>query len=261
MSSLQRIPSPFKAVLFDLGSTLIYYDATWSSTLQESALALTRSLRASGLDLDEDTFPQLFSARMRSYYNERATEFIEYTTHSILSALLAEMSLDGVPDERLRQALAAMYAVTQKHWQTEADAIATLQALQGQGYRLGLISNAGDDADVQVLIDKAGVRSFFDVILVSAAVGIRKPNPEIFHMALRHWGFAPHEVVMVGDTLGADVLGAQNAGVSSVWITRRADTPENHSHEDTICPDAVITDLDELPGLLARWSQPRSTGC
>jgi HAD superfamily hydrolase (TIGR01662 family) len=125
-----------------------------------------------------------------------------------------------------------------------------LGALRKAGYRLGMISNASDDADVQALIDKAGVRPYFEVILTSAAVGIRKPNPRIFHMALERLGTSPGKTAMVGDTLGADILGANNAGMFSIWITRRADVPDNRAHLDTIRPDAVIDTLSDLPRLL-----------
>lgn len=69
-------------------------------------------------------------------------------------------------------------------------------------------------------------------------------------MALAHWGTLPAHAAMVGDTLGADILGAKNAGIFSIWITRRADNPANQAHLDTIQPDAQIAALDELPGLL-----------
>ncbi len=56
---------------------------------------------------------------------------------------------------------------------------------------------------------------------------------------------------MVGDTLNADVLGGQNSGLYTVWVTRRADSAANRAHQDAIRPDAVIDTLAELPGLLA----------
>ena len=99
-------------------------------------------------------------------------------------------------------------------------------------------------------MDKAEIRSFFDKILTSAGEGIRKPNPQIFQKLLDYWDLLPTQAAMVGDTLGADILGAKNAGIFSIWITRRADTPANHAHGDTIHPDATIDALNELPGLL-----------
>jgi FMN phosphatase YigB (HAD superfamily) len=113
-----------------------------------------------------------------------------------------------------------------------------------------MISNARDDRDVQALVDKAGIRNYFTIIVTSAAQGIRKPNPRIFHTVLDQMGIPPAHAAMVGDTLGADILGAQYAGVYSIWITRRAELPSNRAHQDTIQPDAAISTLVELPALL-----------
>ncbi len=113
---------------------------------------------------------------------------------------------------------------------------------------------------MQRLIDNAGLRRWFDPILVSAAVGVRKPNPRIFEMALTQWGLAPAEAAMVGDTLGADVLGAQMAGLRSVWLASRADAPANAAHRHTIQPDATIYDLGELPAALEALERTTTTG-
>ncbi len=239
-------------VLFDLGGTLIYFDGKWPQVFSRSSRKLLAHLQAAGVDLQLERFQAELRRRMEQYYAQRETEFIEYTTAYIVRQLLAEWGYPEVSEATLRSGLKAMYSVSQSHWHPEADAVPTLETLRAQGYHLGLISNAGDDADVQALVDKARLRPYFDIILTSAAEGIRKPNPRIFHQALEHWGEAPSRAAMVGDTLGADILGAHNAGVASIWITRRADNPANRAHGDTIRPQARIAALDELPALLAR---------
>lgn len=240
----------FEAIIFDLGGTLLYFDAPWPEVLLRADTVLFERLREAGLALDQHKFMQTYRAQLEAYYQEREAEFIEYTTLYILRNLLEKWGYPDVSDSVLRPALDAMYAVTQAHWQLEPDALETLQALKDLGYRLGMISNAGDDRDVQKLVDKAGIRLFFDIILTSAAEGIRKPNPRIFELVLDHWALPPERVVMVGDTLGADILGARNAGLFGVWITRRAENPANRAHADTILPNASITTLAELPGIL-----------
>jgi len=171
-----------------------------------------------------------------------------------LTDLLTQSGYAAAPESVLRAALEAMYAVTQAYWKVVDDAHATLQTLCSQGYRLGMISNAADDQDVQVLVDQAELRSYFDFILTSAAEGIRKPNPRIFRTALARWGLPPARAAMVGDMLGADILGAKNAGIFSVWVTRHADSAANRAHEDTIVPDAAISTLKELPPLLESFT-------
>lgn len=240
----------FDAVIFDLGNTLIYFDGEWSEVFQESDAELLHQLHTVGIHLDHDVFTNQFRARLEEYFSKRETDFIEYSTTSILRTLLADWGYNAVSDDVIKQSLAAMYAVSQAHWHPELDAVSTIQTLQKKGYRLGIISNAGDDADVQVLVDKAGLRPYFDVILSSAAQGIRKPSPRIFKTALDYMGVVPSKAAMVGDNLGADILGAHNTGMFGIWITRRADLTANRNYENTIQPDAVVDYLSQLPGYL-----------
>jgi putative hydrolase of the HAD superfamily len=241
----------FKAVFFDLGNTLLYFNGAWPQVFAQADRALLAELQAAGLDLDAEDFLREFRARLTAYFEEREAEFIEHTTAYVLMNLLAELGYPDVSEENVRPALERMYAVSQTHWHPEDDLIPTLDRLRQEGYRMGVISNASDDADVQTLVDQGGIRPYIEIALSSAACGVRKPNPRIFQIALEQCGLQAGETVMVGDTLGADILGARNAGLFSIWITRRADTPANRDHADTIRPDASIARLAELPALLA----------
>ncbi|MEX1247294.1 MAG: HAD family hydrolase [Anaerolineales bacterium] len=247
---------PVKGVLFDLGGTLIYFDGDWPDVVKAANQELLSYLQALGLQLDPQRFINEFRVSLEEYYVQRESEFIEYTTARVLRTLLAEMGYPDLDPAILAPALKKLYAVSQAHWKREEDALPTLQTLRAAGYRMGVISNASDDADVQTLVENAGIRGYFDFVLSSAACGIRKPNPYIFEIGLRHWGFDPHQVAMVGDTLGADILGARNAGLYSIWITRRADNPGNRDHAGTIQPDAQVHTLAEVPGLLAGRMTP-----
>ena len=240
----------FKGVIFDLGNTLLHFDGDLLEALKLADESMVECLLTDGIELDQNRFAQDFRDRLNTYYIEREHEFVELTTAYILRNVLADFGYPSVPDDLVAQALECLYQESQAYWLPEKDTCSTLLVLKDQGYRLGVISNASDDADVQNLIDKAEIRSFLDFVLSSAACGIRKPDPKIFQLALEHWEFLPQEVVMVGDTLGADVLGGQNAGLFTVWITRRADTPGNRADLVTIQPDATIETLAELPALL-----------
>jgi 2-haloalkanoic acid dehalogenase type II len=249
------MPKSIQAVLFDLGNTLLHFDGSWPQVFQEADQALLAHLKEAGLQLDDQAFLKEFRRRLEAYYQQREAEFIEYTTTHILRTLLAELGYDEISEQLLSQGMQKLYAVSQQHWHAEEDTLPTLKALQRHGYRLGIISNAGDDADVQALVDNAGLRPYLDFVISSAASGIRKPNPRIFQQALSHWELPPEQAVMVGDTLGADILGARNAGIYSIWLTRHADTPANRDHAETIVPDAQIAKLAELPPLLERLAE------
>ena len=240
-----------KGLLFDLGTTLLYFNGTWPEVFAKSDKELSTHLRSEGFDLDP-TFMTAFRARLDAYYIQREAEFIEHTSAYILKTLLGDYGYPDVSEDILRPALKEMYAVSQKYWIPEEDARPTLEKLRQAGYQLGILSNASDDADVQTLVDKANIRDLIDFAISSAACGIRKPNPSIFEIAIKNWGFENSEVAIIGDTLGADILGGKNAGIFNIWITRRADNPGNRDHANTIIPDASIETLAQLPALLEK---------
>jgi HAD superfamily hydrolase (TIGR01662 family) len=174
---------------------------------------------------------------------------IETSTFMVLKELLAEKGYTDVSDSVIRASLDAHYAVTQKNWQLEDDTLTCLSELQEQNYKLGLVSNAGDHRDVIQLVEKFELESYFEFILTSAGCGFRKPHQSIFRLALEKANAKAEEVAMVGDTLNADILGANKIGMYSIWITRRVDDvpPDD---ELPVQPQATINSLGELPSLL-----------
>lgn len=84
-------------------------------------------------------------------------------------------------------------------------------------YKLGIITN-GRSQNQQNKIDVAGFRNFFDVIIVSDEVGVKKPESEIFELACDKLNVNVQNAVFIGDNLQNDVLGAINAGLQAVWI-------------------------------------------
>jgi len=232
-------------VIFDLGGTLMRARQDWAEVFPCADLALTKTLRSYNIQLDA----RLFRAKLRDYYAQRDENFIETTYHFVLREILQERGYSGLPEEVLRAALDALYAVTQSNWVLEEDALAALQTLRAQGVRLGIFSNAGDDKDVQQLLAKFGVQFYFDFALTSAACYYRKPHPRAFELALAHWSVPPQEAAMVGDSLAADIQGARNAGMKSIWISRRAQCAP--AEIERIRPDVEISSLAELMPALA----------
>ena len=239
-----------RAVLFDLGGTLMYERARWESVNAQADEALTNYLRAEGLELNLSTFPREFRNRLRKYFTQREKDLLETTYSFVLHDVLKDKGYGNISESTIRNALDQLFAVTQTNWRLEADALPTLQKLEMDGYRMGLISNAGDDQDVQQLARRFDIARYFDFILTSAACSYRKPHRRIFELALSNWYFLPSEAVMVGDNLDADVRGAQSVGLFTVWISRRAG--ERLADQLSIQPDASISSLSELPAFLDR---------
>jgi HAD superfamily hydrolase (TIGR01549 family) len=115
-----------------------------------------------------------------------------------------------------------------------------------QRYRLGIITNGPADVQ-QHKFAHTGLSDYFELFLPSGEIGVHKPEPEIFRVALKRLGLSSEEAVFVGDHLDLDVVGAQRAGIRAIWFSgagKRSDDP-------SIVPDAVIRRLEDLPAVLA----------
>ncbi len=248
MSELENI----KVVLFDLGNTLIYFYDQWPLVETECNLVLKNALEEEGYKLGDD-FLGGFHAYMHQSYQESEQTLIDVAMGTHLKAYLQSMGVEAIPEGAIRRALDAFFGVSQSHWTPRKETIEVLTRLRVEGYRMAIISNAGDEKDVRELMDKAGVTPFMEKLWVSCSEGIRKPHPAIFQKALDYFNILPEEAVMVGDTLAADIAGANGIGMPSVWITHCADRPDNHLHLESIRPNAQIELLPELPLLLRSW--------
>lgn len=243
--------SPVRHILFDLGGTLMHARGDWEPIHERADQALVDSLRTHDIHIE----PRQFRARLHQYYEQREKDFQETTYHFVLRELLTELGHAEVTEPVLRSALDAMYSVTQSNWQLEADAVETLKTLKSNQYRLGIFSNAGDDKDVQQLIENFGIRDHFDFVLTSAACFYRKPHERAFEISLAQWNITPQEAAMVGDSLEADIFGAKQVGMTAIWITRRASFTDEEMHR--IKPDFSLRKLSELSPTLDMLSLSR----
>jgi len=238
-----------RAILFDFGGTLMYGRQNWTPVVAKADDALTNNLRSQGMEVNINTFSTEFRKRLDEYFKQREEDLLETTYTFVLRELLNDKGYTDVPLDVLRGALDALFSVTQENWTLEQDAIPTIELLRDQGYSLGIISNAGDDQDVQQLAQGFGITGYFDFILTSAKCSYRKPHPRIFELALSNWYYLAEEAVMIGDNLDADIRGAKEAGLQGIWINRRVDAETEKSKTETQ-PDATIAALSELPKTL-----------
>ena len=125
---------------------------------------------------------------------------------------------------------------------TFADVVPALEALRGLGMPLGILSNFG--TGLEELLRDRGLLGYFDFCIVSALVGVAKPDPAIFYHAVAAAGQPRSQLLYVGDHFGDDVAGARAAGLDVVLIDR-ADR-----HGDKPCP-RILSLLD-----LVRYIRP-----
>ena len=239
-------------LFFDLGNTLMYFDTSLDVVAAGANRALYHKLAEFGINVSEPEFLRVFSEFTLQSNRERSETLIEQPTVETLVRTLTYLGTRHYSDNQIRLGVDAYFSEYEDHWLLGDDTLPTLEGLKKRGYQLGIISNASDREDVRRLMKKGSLDPYFDRVIVSAEEGVRKPHPGIFQKGLTAFRTSPDHCAMIGDTLSADILGANQAGFTSVWITRWADTVENRSLMKKVSPTARITQLGELPSILKK---------
>jgi HAD superfamily hydrolase (TIGR01509 family) len=218
--------SPFRAVLFDAGNTLVFLDYS------RIAAGLSRAL---GLPVTEEELAAHADDASRAMElaagtdQERAVVYLETL---VLAA--------GIPGERMdevRDCLAQMHRERHLWSAVPSRTHEALARLRAAGFRLGVVSNSDGRADEA--LRAAGLRQYFDVVVDSSVVGLEKPDPRIFHAALDQLGAAASETLYVGDLYEVDVAGARAAGIEAVLLADKDPKP-GRSCRTTSSIDALV---------------------
>jgi HAD superfamily hydrolase (TIGR01549 family) len=238
-----------RGVIFDLGSTLMYFDGDWEDVISQGVADMLAFFRSKRVKLDEAGLSEAFVAERQAGREVAYRTQREVTCTESLRAALEKVETSPEAFRLAAEAVRVYFGPEEAAWKAYPDAKAILMGLSGQGYRLGLLSNATDDPFIQRLVNRLEFRPWLSPTFSSAGLGSRKPSREPFDLILSRWNLPPESVIVVGDTLSADILGAHNTGMRGVLFT--ADEPTwNDQDRETIIPDATIAALSELPGLI-----------
>ncbi len=221
-------------VLFDLDDTLCDYSL---ARMRRLSRAFADAFRAHDRPLSDADLSRLI-ARSIELHPHGTDHFPELlAAHGIgpdaVAAVQAWYRTNSLePLARVSEARAALAAVRAR--------------AGGPGHGLGIITN-GPAGIQRRKIDLLGVEPLVDFIIVSGEFGVEKPDPAIFHEALRLGGVGPGEAIYIGDSAEHDIAGARAAGLTPVWVQRDgapwvADGPE---------PDLRIRDVREVASALA----------
>jgi putative hydrolase of the HAD superfamily len=222
-----------KAILLDLDDTLIdHAQASRDAVERLRERHLERTSPDEAASLWEDGYARHFDRYVRGElsYQEQRRERIR---DLFASPLLADAAADGYFREYYGEYLRACALFP--------DVRPFLK--RHEGYALGVVTN-GQGGQQRRKLSDAGIAPLFASITISAEAGLRKPQPEIFHLAIQGLGVAPEECLFIGDNYRADYLGSQGAGMQPVLIDRRG--------RDFPVGARRISGLEEIPALLSR---------
>ncbi len=160
--------------------------------------------------------------------------------------------------EMLDRILASQFAAD--GWELYPDVEPSLSAVREIGdVRVGIVSDWG--SNLRGIVHELGLDRLLDFVLPSGAVGVAKPNPAFYRLALEAAGVEPSQALMVGDSYRADVRGAWGAGMDAVWLERHEGMSITPAGEPTPNDVRRIGSLDELPEIVRSGGPlPRGEG-
>lgn len=249
-----------KAVLFDLGGTLLHYHdrqetdprRPFRRVTQMGIQVLYKHLAVNGFDLPAmEELGQNIDRHIKLAYLESEQHQHGATIEKPMRAALAEAGIN-LSDAQWVEARLAFYTPVDEVVFPRDGLRPTLRTLQENGYKLGIISNTFWAADLHDRhLSRFDVLGFFPLRVYSCNSPYIKPHPAIFTGALGKLEVEPGESVFVGDRLDADILGAQGVGMHGVLIH----SPYHTDETGDIIPDARIDELPDLIPVLDRFRE------
>ena len=234
-----------RGVFFDLYGTLLCY-GDMEAAGESWYHAIRRELIDSGHAFDEETLIRVceeFLLQPEPPVQDDGLTVYERRMRVLVGGLEVKLEV-----EELRQISEASVAAWHAHTPLDPEAKSVLGELQGR-YKLALISNFDHPPHVHQLLDELALRPFFDAVVVSGDVGVKKPDPAIFAPALEQTGLATDEALFVGDSPEDDIAGAKAAGLRPILIQRQRDADSSPPEwtEDEV---RVVAGLREVVGLV-----------
>ena len=229
-----------KAVFFDLDGTLCDSDTAWSIAQRETF----QFLRKQRPDVSEEALTEAWRTVHQELFKQLNAGkcAMADVRDSRFQCLFRELGLPiGKNTEELSDFFCSRYLTSLRLY----DDVAILEKLQT--YHVGIITNGAHDEHTDSQLSKVqhlGLSGRIQSLTISGEIGVRKPNAKIFKVACERAGILPKEAMVVGDTIENDIVGANRAGMTSVFIDRKSDilTPETADEQ----PDYSISNLYDV---------------
>lgn len=231
-----------KGIIFDYGGTIDSHGDHWSEVIYAG-------YNFAGVKLEKTVFRDAYVYAERFLAVNR--EIIPTDNFKVLMQKKIRIEIeyllnnDLYPDGAIHP-LKAIEIIAEYCYESArkcvAEASETLAVL-AEKYPMVLVSNFY--GNVEEVLRDFDVRKYFQGIIESAVVGVRKPDARIFMLGVVALGLKPEEVLVVGDSLRKDILPARSIGCKTAWIKGKGWTPEEDAAQD----DAQIPGLASLQSL------------
>jgi putative hydrolase of the HAD superfamily len=213
-----------RAALFDYGGTLVTPEKSWPVVKTDAINAVFQLLGRHGLIMPQERFLALNDSLFERYEEQETREDKDIADKVKYKELMGELFPELTEGKRNRLAIhanGAFWGVAQRNFKLSSGARGCLKMLRSKGIKMAVVSNHHNYDSLITRMKQIGIRDYFQAVIASEKVGVRKPNPEIFEMALDRLRVRKEYAVFVGDSLETDIAGAKKVGLVAILMQRR----------------------------------------
>jgi putative hydrolase of the HAD superfamily len=219
--SIVIMKDTIKAVLFDVDDTLFDRNLAQQKTIE----------------LIIEKLPEIFSKPETGSIIEAFTESDNISVEEFRAGAPSDdlrdkrsryfLRLLGI-DEDYAETITDLYVKNYPLLNTPVEGAVGLVNELSHSFKVGVVSNGLPDVQYNKL-ETLKLRNLFSCIVLSEEIGIRKPDPGIFHLAAKKLGVKPSECLYVGNSYDDDITGAKKAGMKACWFNRKKATAKSGS--------------------------------
>lgn len=234
-----------KGIIFDYGGTLDTNSTHWSEVLWEGFLH-------EGVPVKKEEFREAYVHAERTLAK---TPLIK-PRHNFLDLLKIKVDIETaylsdckywIVEDDVRKSISDLVAAyCYDYVQNVLVGSREVLRVLSEKYPLCLVSNFY--GNIKTIIDDFEL-NYFNSIIESAIVGVRKPDPRIFQLGVTALGLPAENIVVVGDSFTKDIVPANSIGCKTVWIKGIGWGDENNVDTKGL-PTVVLTDIMQLPSVL-----------
>ena len=229
-----------KAVFFDLDGTLCDSDTAWSIAQRE----MFQLFRKQYPNVSEEALAEAWRNVHQELFNQLDSGEISMADvrDSRFQGLFRKLNL---PIDKIMEGLSGFFCSRYLTSLRLYEDVTVLEKLQA--YHIGIITNGAHDEHTDSQLSKVrhlGLDERIQSLTISGEIGVRKPKIEIFKVACERADVSPREALFVGDTIENDIVGANRAGMMSVFINRKSDVLTPKTAEER--PDYTVSNLHDV---------------
>ncbi|MCC5925200.1 MAG: HAD-IA family hydrolase [Bacteroidetes bacterium] len=207
--------STIEFIFFDIDDTILDHKAAERAALRDTQSQL-KCFTEVGISELQDVYHRINAGLWKEYGAGRIDRaFLE---ESRFSWTLRDLGIDQIHSPTFRQTYMQLY---EHHWQWVPGAREALSEIH-KHFPIGFLTNGFTEIQ-QKKGERFDLYALTDAYIISEEVGFMKPMPGIFEFATRQVGFAPEQILYVGDSFISDIQGGASFGWETAWFTREND--------------------------------------